>query len=451
MNVAVNIQERIGRLEEKLFAGSSGSLPISGLSVAVIENFELQWAKGYGISDRDSGVNVTDKTLFQAASLSKPLTAVAVMRLVQQGILELDEDVNQYLSSWKVPPNDDWQPRISIRQLLSHTGGVNVPGFPGYKVNGDIPSLGQLLRGESPSLTSDVKVRLLPGVRHQYSGGGYLILQQLLEDVTGMTFSELMKQLVLEPLQMTDSSFEQPLSPSSHGRAASGHYMVGGEKVSGCWHIYPELAAAGLWSTPTDLAKFIIAIQKALIGKSDVFLKQSSVNEMLIPNRDPYTGLGFALGGQDKNYRFGQHGINEGFCSRFVGYSKLGFGAVVMVNTDQSLPIIQTVLSAIAEEYHWPNYYPGQKIAVEGAPSAFTDVVGEYELDGEYKLVIDSDGTSLLIGGQDQSKFELFPLSELSYFAKAVEIEIEFIKVEERVIGVLCSQDGVQQFGKKLR
>ncbi|OBY77624.1 hypothetical protein BBG47_20890 [Paenibacillus sp. KS1] len=266
-----------------------------------------------------------------------------------------------------------------------------------------------------------------------------------------MPFSELMKQLVLEPLQMTDISFEQPLSPSNYSRAASGHYMVGGEKVSGSWHVYPELAAAGLWSTPTDLAKFIIAIQEAIIGKSDVFLRNSSVNEMMKPYRDLYTGLGFALGGQDEYHRFGQQGINEGYCSRFVGYSKLGYGAVVMVNTDHSLPIIRNILSAIAEEYHWPNYYPGQKMAIEVSPSAFTDFVGEYELHSDYKLVIDSDGTKLLISGQDQSKFELFPLSELSYFAKAVEIEIEFIKVEECVIGVLCSQDGVQQFGKKLR
>ncbi|MDT8977778.1 hypothetical protein RQP50_16190 [Paenibacillus sp. chi10] len=262
-------------------------------------------------------------------------------------------------------------------------------------------------------------------------------------------FSEEEKQILLIVNQLnTEYPFHQSISELFEAQVSHtpSHIAV---VCEGRQITYKELNERA--NQATDLAKFIIAIQEAIIGKSDVFLRNSSVNEMMKPYRDLYTGLGFALGGQDEYHRFGQQGINEGYCSRFVGYSKLGYGAVVMVNTDHSLPIIQNILSAIAEEYHWPNYYPGQKITIEVSPSDFTDFVGEYELHSDYKLVIDSDGTKLLISGQDQSKFELFPLSELSYFARSVEIEIEFIKVEDRIIGVLCSQDRVQQFGKKLR
>ncbi|HEY9909415.1 MAG TPA: serine hydrolase domain-containing protein, partial [Thermosynechococcaceae cyanobacterium] len=225
-----------------------------GISIAVINDFEIEWARGFGVCEAETTRAVTPDTLFQAASISKPVFALAVMRLVQEGRLNLDEDINTYLTSWRAPAIEDWQPRITLRQLLSHTAGLTVHGFPGYRNSEPLPTTVQILNGEPPANTDKVEVNIIPGLHHRYSGGGTTVAQQVLVDVLGKPFPEIMRELVLDPLGMTNSTYQQPLPNHWSAKAATAH-LFSGIPLEGKHHVYPEMAAAGLWTTAADLAK----------------------------------------------------------------------------------------------------------------------------------------------------------------------------------------------------
>ena len=228
-------------------------LNVPRASVAVINDAALEWSEGYGLREVEGEKAVTSDTLFQAASISKPVTAVAVMRLVQEGRLDLDEDVNVYLRGRRVPANGSWQPRLTLRHLLSHTVVPPVWGFPGYRRNGLVPTLVQILDGQAPANTDAIRLNALPGIGFRYSGGGTTIVQRVLGDVMGADFPTLVRELVLDPLGMERSTFEQPLAPDRWAAAAAGH-RSGGDAIPDGWHVYPEMAAAGLWTTPADVA-----------------------------------------------------------------------------------------------------------------------------------------------------------------------------------------------------
>lgn len=223
-----------------------------GISITVINDFAIEWACGFGVCEVGTTREVTPDILFQAASISKPVFALAVMRLVQEGQLDLDEDVNNYLTSWRVPAIADWQPRITLRQLLSHTAGLTVHGFPGYRNSELLPNTVQVLNGEPPANTDKVEVNIIPGIHHRYSGGGTTVAQQVLVDVLGKPLPEIMHELVLDPLGMTNSTYQQPLSNNWLTKTATAH-SFSGVPLAGKHHVYPEMAAAGLWTTPSDL------------------------------------------------------------------------------------------------------------------------------------------------------------------------------------------------------
>lgn len=328
---------------------------VPGVSVAVVDDGRLAWAKAYGVTDAATGAPVTPETLFQAASISKPVAALAALRLVEQGLLELDAPVNRYLKRWKIPenPRTRRQP-VTLRHLLSHTAGLTVHGFPGYPRNGERPGVLEILDGLPPANTPQVLVDTIPGDLWRYSGGGYTVLQLLLEDVTGKAFPALMEKLVLGPAGMTSSSFVQPLPDERIGLAAAGHDREG-RRVEGGWHDYPELAAAGLWSTPTDLARLAIEIQRTLRGESDRIISAETARLMLTPVKGGW-GLGFAVRGDEGAAAFTHGGSNFGFKAQFVAFVEDGKGAVVMTNGDDGGALAQEILHAIAEEYHWKGF-----------------------------------------------------------------------------------------------
>src|SRR5713226_1634135 len=234
---------------------------VPGLSMAVIDDYKIVWAKGYGVIETGSSKPVTPETLFQAGSISKPVAATGALYLVEHGKLVLDENVNEKLKTWKVPENDfTKKEKVTLRRLMSHTAGLTVHGFPGYDINGVLPTLVQIFNGEKPANTAPIRADIVPGTKERYSGGGVTIEQQLMMDVTGKAFPTLMRELVLDKLGMADSSYEQPLPPARAAMTASGTY-ADGRVVHGRWHIYSEMAAAGLWTTPTDLSKFAIKLR----------------------------------------------------------------------------------------------------------------------------------------------------------------------------------------------
>jgi CubicO group peptidase (beta-lactamase class C family) len=328
-------------------------LKAPALTVAVIDGYKVAWAKAYGTTELGGQTPATPKTLFQAGSISKPVAATGMLALVQSGKLSLDEDVNIKLKTWKVPDNEfSRDQKVTLRRLASHTAGLTVHGFPGYDVDEKRPTLVQVLNGEKPANTAAIRVDFVPGTRERYSGGGVTIEQLLMMDITGKPFPALMKETVLDKIGMTDSSYEQPLPAAWAARTATGTYGDG-IPVHGKWHVYPEMAAAGLWTTPTDLAKFAIEIALARQGKSSKVLAQETVEEMLTaqPSTDG-TGIGFALP-KSRPGEFGHNGADEGFQALLVMNWQTGQGAALMANSDNGILVAGEVLRSIAKEYGW--------------------------------------------------------------------------------------------------
>jgi CubicO group peptidase (beta-lactamase class C family) len=329
-----------------------------GLSVAVIDGFKIVWAKGYGFTEPAGTKPVTTTTLFQAASISKPVTAMGMLALVQQGKLSLDEDVNAKLKTWKIPKNEfTREQKVTLRRLASHTAGLTVNGFPGYGVDEKLPTLVQIFNGEKPANTPPIRVDTVPGTKEQYSGGGVIVEQQVMMDVTGKPFATLMKQLVLDRISMKDSTYEQPLPLAWTARAAAGTY-TDGKAVRGRWHVYPEMAAAGLWTTPTDLAKFAIEIALSKHGRSNKVLSQSTVQQMVTaqPNTDD-SGIGFGLPTQQPGV-FAHNGANEGFQALLAMNADTGQGIAIMANSDNGILVAEELRRSVAKEYAWK--YPGE-------------------------------------------------------------------------------------------
>ena len=324
-----------------------------GLSVTVIEQYNIAWAKAYGTTELGGTTPVTTSTLFQAGSISKPVAATGMLALVEAGKLSLDEDVNVKLKTWKVPENEfTKEQKVTLRRLASHTAGLTVHGFPGYDVDEKVPTLVEIFNGEKPANTAPIRVDIVPGTQERYSGGGVTIEQQLMMDVTGIPFPVLMKETVLDKIGMSDSSYEQPLGAAWAARTATGTYRDG-KSVHGKWHVYPEMAAAGLWTTPTDLAKFAIEIALSKQGKSNLVLSQKMTEEMLTPVKDE-AGLGLFLE-KDNPGQFGHNGADEGFQALLTMNAATGNGVAMMADSDNGISLMNAVLRRIAKEYGW-NY-----------------------------------------------------------------------------------------------
>lgn len=324
-----------------------------GVSIALIEKSRIEWARGYGLKELGGTDPVTPATLFQAGSISKPVAALGAILLVEQGKLDLDQDVNQRLTRWRAPQNAfTARQTVTIRLLLSHRAGVIVPGFPGYAAGVSVPTILEVLEGRPPANTPPIVVDMPPASTYRYSGGGFCILQQLVMDVTAAPFEETMQRLVLQPLGMSSSTYLQPLPEEGRKAAATGHQSRG--PVEGKWHTYPELAAAGLWTTAEDLAKFALAIERAWKGESGAIVSQRLAREMLTAQGGGPYGLGLVVRGAGSALTFTHDGVNAGFESRLIGFPATGQGAVVMINGNGSRPLITEFMDLLRAEYRWP-------------------------------------------------------------------------------------------------
>jgi CubicO group peptidase (beta-lactamase class C family) len=416
-----------------------GRFGVPAVSVAVISDGSVAAPRAWGVRDSESGEPATPETLFQAGSISKPVAAMCALRLVAQGGLELDVDVNELLRSWKVPANPGWQPRVTVRQLLGHTAGLTVHGFPGYPRGTNAPSLVGVLDGEGN--TPPVRVSTIPGLQFSYSGGGYCVLQQLLIDVTGQSFPDLARELVLDPFGMSDSTYEEPLPEPLWPRAASGHRQ-GGAPVAGSWHVYPEMAAGGLWTTPTDLARFLIAIQQARAGAADAFLPRELTEEVLTPQAPnvPY-GLGLQLEGEGDSFLFGHGGDDQGFNAWAGAYADLGLGAVVMTNSDVGWMLLGPIRDAIARAYGWPGVRPPSAEAAQ--PRLETDAyAGAYRTDDGKAIDVERGDTGLTLVVPGQDPIELRPAGGDEWSARVVKARVVFASEEDGPPGrLVLSQD----------
>jgi len=401
-------------------------LHVPGVSIAVIHNGSIEWTRGFGVT-RTGGSQVTEDTIFQAGSISKPLAAMAALHQVQSGKLSLDSDVNSQLVSWKVPeaPAANGKP-VTLRELLTHTAGTTVHGFPGYRPDEPVPTLIQVLNGEKPANTPPIRVESEPGSKWNYSGGGYVIMQQLLLDATKEPFPKLIHDTVLAPIGMTHSTYEQPL-PADLQKSAATPYEDSGDPIAGGAHTYPEMTAAGLWTTASDLARYCIEVERSLQGKANHVLSQKITEEMLTPGKGDW-GLGLQIGGSSEDRYFSHGGVNAGFEGLFVAYEKHGDGAVVLTNAQGGTRLAVDVMRSIANEYGWPDFHSAMRTEVKVPADVLNEYVGAYQMAPGIYITIALSGDHLVGQLTGQDSMALFAEGNDKFFPKAVDAELEFVK-----------------------
>ena len=393
---------------------------INGLSIAVIHNYQIEWARGYGFADVSEKRPVTEKTLFQAASISKSLNSVGVLKLVQDKRLDLNSDINNYLVSWKFPYDEKSNNKvITLTSLLSHTGGLTVSGFPGYARGEALPSVLQILDGQKPANTAPVRSSMEPGRSYNYSGGGVTVSQLIVTDVTNQPYEIFMKENVLDPLGMKSSSFTQP-PPASREKLLATGYRVDGSEVTGKYHIYPEQAAAGLWTNPTDLCRYIIETQLSFIGKSAKVLSPEMTKLRLTPVLED-SGLGTFINSRvTGSFKYFNHnGGNEGFCCTSIGCLNAGEGVVIMTNTDSyNSSILEEIANSVATVYKWKDYYlPEIKKVVEVEASILDKYAGNYDMDGRIIKFRRSD-KGLEVSVSADVFWKVYFISDTEFFAR---------------------------------
>lgn len=404
---------------------------VKGVSIAVIKDYKIEWTRAYGWADSAEQRAVTTGTLFQAGSISKSLNGVGVLKLAQDKKLNLYADINDYLTSWKFPYDSlSKGKKITIANLLSHTAGLGVHGFPGYENGDTIPTLIQVLNGKRPANTTAVRSVFEPGLKHQYSGGGTTISQLILKDITKQPYDEFMWKNVLKPIGMKNSFYTQPPPGDKQKLLASGYYKDG-KAVNRKYHIYPEQAAAGLWTNPTDLAYYVIETQLALQGKSNKVLSQEMTKLRLTPYIDNSAALGVFVTKRGEQTYFQHSGADEGFVAQYYGSMEGGNGVVVMVNSD-NFAITEEILNSVAAVYGWKGFYkPIQRPRIITVPrNILEDYVGEYKFKAEDKFYIKISIVNgrFLYSEPDWDGFELFAGAENDFFSRENPVGITFIK-----------------------
>ena len=327
---------------------------VPAVSIAVIKDFKIHWAKAYGVADVETGQAADTGTAFQAASISKPVFAMSAVKLAQDGKFSLDADVNTILKSWRVPTSELQRDQpVTLRTLMSHTSGADDGfGFPGYDPTAARPTLVQIMNGESPSNVGPVRFARPPYAGAKYSGGAVTLAQLAVMDAVGRPYAEIGRELVLAPLGMSNSTFEQPMSDAFAKKAARAHNGAG-RRMGAPWHVYPEQAAAGLWTTPSDLARFAIEVQRAIRGPKGTVLTQASAREMVTPVGVGGFAVGLAVDERGEGWYFSHGGSNWGFRCNLVAHVRKGYGIVIMTNGDNGGPVMSEIEARVAAAYNW--------------------------------------------------------------------------------------------------
>ncbi|RFM31630.1 serine hydrolase [Chitinophaga silvisoli] len=423
---------------------------IPGLSIAVIQHYKIAWAKGYGWANDSLKIPVTTNTLFQAASISKSLNGVGILKLVQHNKLDLYTDINTYLTSWHFPYDSLAKgKKITVANLLSHTAGLTVHGFRGYLQGAPLPTVIQILNGEQPANSDPVRSMFEPGIKSEYSGGGTIISQLIVMDITHRPYADYMKEEVLQPLGMTASTFSQPpveIQPTLLATA----YRGDGKPIEGNYHIYPEQAAAGLWTNPTDLAKYIIETQLAAEGRSAKVLNQATTKLRLTPYLDKSAALGVFI--DTESGYFGHGGGNDGFRCQYYGSLKDGNGVVVMINSDNG-SILPEVINSVAKVYGFKGlYHSSIKESVTIPDSVLQTYTGEYALSNDFTITIYKEGKVLFAQATRQGSFEIIPETQTRFFTREFPANLEFTKDNTgKVNALILYQNGEQQEAKKIK
>ena len=397
---------------------------VPGVSIAVVENGEIRWAKGYGYANTNTGKKVDNNTLFQAGSISKPIAALAALKLIENDSLELDKDVNYYLKNWQVPESNFTKiEKVTIEGLLTHTAGTTVHGFPGYKQTDKFPEIIDVLNGNgnTPKITIDT----IPGSIWRYSGGGYTIMQKAVEDVSGLSLDEYMSKNILLPIGMKNSTYQQPVS-TAWQNDISAAYDGNGKILDGLWNNYPEQAAAGLWTTPSELALYCIEIQDIAQGKKDGILSKETIQKMLTKHKNDW-GLGPSLQKDNDSLMFGHGGKNAGFTNDMKAYAHQGSAVIVMTNADNGGKLISEIENAISNYYTWSISQPMTIDVVKLSDAELEPFVGKYEFKQFNEiLAVELNENGLFIPNTPFGDLTLLPMSNFKFLDKESGVTIEF-------------------------
>jgi CubicO group peptidase (beta-lactamase class C family) len=410
------LQANIGRtitLQQRM-----RDLGIAGLSIAVIDGGKIAWTRAYGLRDTVDNTPVTVDTLFQAGSISKPVAALGALRLVKEDKLTLDGDVNDKLKTWRVPDNElTADEKVTLRRLTSHTAGLTVHGFGGYAVGTAIPTVVQVLDGQPPANSSPVRVDVKPGSVYRYSGGGYTVMQLLIADVANESFESFMQSKVLDVLGMTSSTFLQSPPRALAARRASAH-RPGGQRIPGKLHIYPEMAAAGLWTTPSDLARYLMYVQAAVRGETGQLLTPALAKDLVTRQNSGQHGLGPSIFEVGEFARFGHGGVDEGFEAHMVAYVARGQGVVIMANSQLSQMLFSEVEASVARAYAWPGYTIAPQIEAQPISKTMLErLPGKYRLSPQTTAILNARDGRLFFDVVDFGPIEIFAKSATELFA----------------------------------
>ena len=383
---------------------------VPGLSIAVIDDFELKGVAHFGVVSAQEPLAVSDSTLFSVGSLSKAVTAVTVLSMVRDGMIDLDRDVNQQLSSWRVPDTElTANEAVTPRRLLNHTGGIVVSRPSSYSAD-LLPSALQILQGVEPAALVPVAVNRVPGTVFQYSNAGYTILRLLIEERSGRPFAEVVSERVFEPLGMVHSSFEAPLPGRLIQHAAFGHGSDGKPAFEGRQWL-GHTAAGGLWTTAADYASFVVELQRTLAGRSTRVLSRELATEMISPQDSDRYGLGVFLHQRDDKREYFSHiGDGLGFVAGFAAHRSNGKSAVVLSNGVGGIHLVREVMAAVAQVYEWPDYLPPERQPVTLSSEDIDRLVGRYRSGFDQLLEVRREREELWLHGVTDSDVRLFPV-----------------------------------------
>ncbi len=406
---------------------------VPGISIAIVENRKIKWAKGYGYANTETGAKVDSQTLFQAASISKPIAALSVLKLYENDSLDLNKDVNDYLKDWQITENKFTKTKkVTLEHLLTHTAGMTVHGFLGYNQTTKVPDIIDILDGKGN--TGKIMVDTIPGSIWRYSGGAYTVMQKVVEDVSRTSFDNYMSKNILLPIGMKNSTYQQPITKEFQSNISAG-YNRSGESIKGLWRNYPEQAAAGLWTTPSDLAKYCIEVQDILQGKKDGILTKETVEMMLTKHKNNW-GLGLWLGNKNDSLMFAHSGTNVGFNCDMVAFAYQGNAAIIMTNAENGSNLISELKNAISNYYNWPISKPKVIDTINLSDNELKRFKGRYKLEGKnFKITVMFKENRIFIRNELVGNLNLLPLTRTKFIDIESGTIIEFL-VDKKVCGL---------------
>lgn len=412
---------------------------VPGVSIAVIKDYKIDWAKGYGLADTLQKTPVTTETMFSAGSISKFLMAVTALKMVENGQIELEKPINNYLTSWKIADNDFTKKTpITLKMLLSHSAGTSQSSYFGFTPTQALPTIVEILSGAKISETRPVVVNSEPNAAFRYSGGGSMIAQMALMDISKQSFSDLTQQILFEKLGMRNSTFEQPVPLKFTKQSAWAYSSASWFK--GMPYVYPQQAAAGLYTTPTDLAKFFIDVQKSYIGKGKV-LSQSTTKQMLSPQQNvsdgsykEQIGIGpFLIQRTDNKDPNGVYfeftGVNAGFLAYGIASVTNGNGVIIMLNSgDDVNGLGKEIRRAVAKVYNWTNFLPNEIQPISMTDTALDKFVGRYRMATDEVLYLRKEKNYLIENINEGNDIYCFPISRDTIVFSDYNIKGFFVK-----------------------